>query len=171
MGNVGFVNIAASVRLGRDDVVFRIGKVEPVLRAVVELEPDFRASIVHRDVVAGSHVEHGAVTIDRSFERIGHEPAKGSRNSVGTGSRVVAADVQVHVFHAVVDVHSKQVDGAQVSRRRIAHYDRGVDRIPRERVHRKNEQAVEAIGHVEGVSVGCLDESLVGAVQVQVGTE
>ena len=36
------------------------------------------------------------------------------------------------------------------------------------RIHRQNQQTVEAIGHVERVRVGGLDEGFFGAVQVQI---
>ena len=42
----GLIHVTASVGLGRDDVVFGVREIEPVLGAMVELEADFRAPII-----------------------------------------------------------------------------------------------------------------------------
>jgi hypothetical protein len=43
MCQVGFINLATSIRFRGDDVVFRLGEVEPVFRSLIELEADLTA--------------------------------------------------------------------------------------------------------------------------------
>src|ERR1700756_2262420 len=70
VGEVSFVHRAASIDLGRDDVIFCVREVEPVLRAVIEFETHLRPPIILGDAVANSQVVHLAVVIHGSVKGI-----------------------------------------------------------------------------------------------------
>ena len=95
MREIGFIDVAACVRFGRDDVVLVLGKVKPILRAVVELEPELGASIILRNAVANTHVVHLAVVIDRALEGVAHQAAERAGQAIGTGTRPVGAEEQI----------------------------------------------------------------------------
>ena len=83
---IGFVDIAPRIGLGSNDVVLGLGEVEPVLRAVVELESNLGAAVILGNAVPDTHVVHLAVMVGGGFKRIAHQTAERCGQAIGTKS-------------------------------------------------------------------------------------
>src|SRR4030088_3087403 len=104
MGEIRLHNAAASVGFGCDDVVRCLREVEPVLAAMVELEPEFGSPIVRKTVAKAGH-EHVALPVHRRLERVRHQTAERCGGAGRPGGGEIAATVEVEGFCPLADVH------------------------------------------------------------------
>src|ERR1700751_3780539 len=97
MREIGLIHLTASIGLGRNDVIFGIREVKPVLGPVVDLEADLRASVIFRDTVTNTEIIHLAVMVHRVFKGIASKAAEGSGLTVWPQAVPVGAGEQVEL--------------------------------------------------------------------------
>ena len=97
MCEIGLIHLAASIGLGRDDVILGVREIKPVLGPVVDLEADLRASVIFRNTVTKTEIVHLAVMVYRVFKGIASKSAEGSALTVWPQAVPVRAGEQVEL--------------------------------------------------------------------------